>query len=225
MITLTVVGTGSSGNCYLLKNDNGKVLVLDAGLPIAEVKRMLNFNISCIEGVIVSHAHMDHSKAVKDFEMAGIPVIKPYEMDISQLHKNVGDFFISAFKVPHDDINCFGFLIYSGNEKIIYATDFEYIKYIFNSCRVNHFIVECNYQDKYVDLDAANTSHKLKGHCSYNTCKEFLRVNQTGNMKNVIFVHMGGATCDINECCEDLQATLGDAVKVDYARKGETYQL
>ena len=38
------LGSGSSGNCYLLTADNGETLLLDAGLPIMDIKRGLNWN-------------------------------------------------------------------------------------------------------------------------------------------------------------------------------------
>ena len=42
---LKCLGSGSSGNCYLLTADNGETLLLDAGLPIMDIKRGLNWNI------------------------------------------------------------------------------------------------------------------------------------------------------------------------------------
>lgn len=56
MNTLTVVGTGSSGNSYLLTCGN-ETLILDAGRPFKEVKIALGFNIRQIVGVVVTHEH------------------------------------------------------------------------------------------------------------------------------------------------------------------------
>lgn len=36
---LTCLASGSSGNCYVLKDDKGKMLLLDAGIPIMKIKR------------------------------------------------------------------------------------------------------------------------------------------------------------------------------------------
>lgn len=47
---LKCLGSGSSGNCYLLTADNGETLLLDAGLPIMDIKRGLNWNIKCVGG-------------------------------------------------------------------------------------------------------------------------------------------------------------------------------
>ena len=55
---LKCIGTGSSGNCYLLISDNGETLILDCGIPIKEIKKGLDWNIRGIRGMIISHAHL-----------------------------------------------------------------------------------------------------------------------------------------------------------------------
>ena len=57
-MTLKCIGTGSSGNCYLLISDNGETLILDCGIPIKEIKKGLDWNIRGIRGMIISHAHL-----------------------------------------------------------------------------------------------------------------------------------------------------------------------
>lgn len=65
---LKCLGSGSSGNCYLLTADNGETLLLDAGLPIMDIKRGLNWDVKCVVGAICTHAHKDHSLSVSDLE-------------------------------------------------------------------------------------------------------------------------------------------------------------
>ena len=77
-MVLKVLGSGSSGNCYILESDT-EALIIEAGVPLKEVKVSLGFNIRKIVGVVVSHSHGDHAKYVSEYEKAGIPVYKPYE--------------------------------------------------------------------------------------------------------------------------------------------------
>ena len=56
METLKVVGTGSTGNCYLL-DCNGDKLLLDAGVPLTAIKKGIDWDIRGIKGVVISHAH------------------------------------------------------------------------------------------------------------------------------------------------------------------------
>lgn len=53
---LTVLGSGSSGNCYLVECDN-EILILDCGISLKEVKKTLNFDLSKIVGCVISHSH------------------------------------------------------------------------------------------------------------------------------------------------------------------------
>ena len=55
-MTLTCIGSGSSGNCYILKSNNEKI-ILDCGLPIKVIKQGLDFDLGGIQGVLISHAH------------------------------------------------------------------------------------------------------------------------------------------------------------------------
>ena len=57
-MTLKCIGSGSSGNCYLLISDNWETLILDCGIPIKEIKKGLDWNIRGIKGVIISHTHL-----------------------------------------------------------------------------------------------------------------------------------------------------------------------
>lgn len=56
MATLKVVGSGSSGNCYLLQTEK-ETLILELGCKWSEVLEMLDYKIEKVLGVLVSHAH------------------------------------------------------------------------------------------------------------------------------------------------------------------------
>lgn len=55
---LGTIGTGSSGNAYYTKADNGEILLLDAGLPIDVIKRGINYEVGSVVGCIVTHKHL-----------------------------------------------------------------------------------------------------------------------------------------------------------------------
>ena len=56
MFVLKVLGSGSSGNGYLLTNGK-ETLILETGVKFIECKKALNFDLSSIVGAIVSHEH------------------------------------------------------------------------------------------------------------------------------------------------------------------------
>lgn len=223
-MTLKCLGTGSQqGNCYLL--DNGKeVLILDCGIEIQKIKKGLNFDISRIVGVCVTHYHLDHAKAVKEFEDMGIAVFKPYESDMKRQVRTYGSFVIKSFDLPHNGTENRGFLIETDGQKILYLTDFEYCPYIFKKQEVNHILIECNYQQELVERDLPNFEHKIRGHCSLETCKNFIQANKTNAIRTVILCHLGAETAIAEECIAEVQKVAGNA-NVSVAVAGNSYEL
>lgn len=57
MLTLKCLGSGSSGNCYLLSTET-ETLILDCGIPIKEIKKGLKFDLRRVSGVVVTHSHL-----------------------------------------------------------------------------------------------------------------------------------------------------------------------
>lgn len=54
---LKVLGSGSSGNCYILHNEE-EALIIDAGVHFNQVKEYLDFDLKKIKGLLVSHQHL-----------------------------------------------------------------------------------------------------------------------------------------------------------------------
>lgn len=190
---LICLDSGSSGNCYLLENDT-ECLVIEAGVPFKEVKKALNFNISKIVGVVVSHSHGDHAGRVHEYEKAGIPVFKPYESDSLRQVRTLGNFTVKSFDLVHD-VSCCGFLvIHPDIGRLLYASDTEYIKYRFE--RLNHILVEANYSADLIDPDAVNRNHVLTGHLELQTTLDFLQANNNPELRNVVLCHLSGNNAD-----------------------------
>ena len=222
---LKTIATGSSGNCYLLSADNGETLILDAGIGLKEIKRGLDYDLKRILGVLVTHSHLDHAKSVSDFERMGISVFKPYdETKACPLKIKYGNFDIQAFKLPHNGTPNYGYYIKVDGQRILYLTDFEYCPYVFAKQKINHFLIECNYQQELVDRDLPNYEHKIRGHCSLDTCKEFIKVNATDSLQTVILCHLGQETAEPEECVAEVQKIVPSA-NVDVARAGLEVEL
>lgn len=217
---LRCLGSGSSGNCYILENDS-EALVIEAGIPFMAVKKALGFNISKIVGVVVSHSHGDHAKHVGEYEKSGISVFRPYESDMERQVRTYGEFVIKSFSLVHD-VPCCGFLIeHPETGKVLYASDTEYIKYRFRN--LNHILMECNYSRDLIPEDAVNRSHVMTGHMELRTMLEFLRANNSPNLQNVVLLHMSA----INSDPEEFVAEAGKVVQcpVWAAEKGMKIDL
>lgn len=225
MLTVKVLASGSKGNCYLLTYNN-QTLILDCGIGIKEIKKGLDFDVSKVVGVIVSHEHKDHSLSMEDMRNMGIPIFAPYKLgSVKKSHIRMGNFDITTFDLPHDGVWNNGFLIKVGSQKILYMTDFEYCEYVFKKQKVNHILIECNYQSKYVERELVNYEHKVRGHCELNTCRDFIKANATDGLRSVLLLHMGMETCDFEECVTEIEKAVKSDVYVDYARKGLEMEL
>lgn len=233
---LKCIATGSSGNCYTLTSDNGETLILDCGIPIKEIKKGLNWNIRNVVGCIVSHAHFDHSKSVKDLCDMGIPVCKPYEtLLISQFLAN-SYFTVRTFDLTTLDgrwthtnsdgseCPCYGFLItHPEMGKMLYITDTELIKWRFKE--INHILLGTNYDKDLVNVDnQSKANHVFRGHLSIDTACEFVKSNNSNDLQNVIMCHLSSENADKDLFIEKMKKVARNA-NVDVAEPGKELLL
>ena len=160
----------------------------------------------------------------------GFDVWQPYLDENKIQRRYFGGFMVRSFDVPHDNVPCVGYLIECPNgERLLYATDCEYIKYSFKKMSLHHILVECNYQQELVNRDLPNYEHKIRGHCSLDTCKEFIKVNATDSLQTVILCHLGQETAEPEECVAEVQKIVPGAnvyvaergLEVELRKKGE----
>jgi len=222
---LTVLNSGSDGNGYLL-DCQGEILIIECGVPVMEVKKALNFDLSRLVGCYITHGHTDHAKYRRDYELLGVDMFTPYDTETIRQNFKCGGFDLQAFRLPHGDIFSYGVLIrHVSGDTTLFMTDFEYTEYLFKACKVNHYLIECNYQPQYVDIDAPNKEHKLRGHCSIDTCRKFLIANHNDYMKDVLLIHLGKDSTNPRECIDVIKRSLGEYVNVDYARPNTVYNM
>ena len=171
----------------------------------------------------------DHSKSADDFKKMGFNVWQPYLNEKTYQRKQLGKFNIQCFDLPHNETPNRGFLIEVDEQKMLYMTDFEYCPFKFTTQKINHILIECNYQQELVDRDLPNYEHKIRGHCSLTTCKEFIKVNATDGLQTVILCHLGKETAEPEECVNEVQKIVPQAnvcvaergLEVELRKKGE----
>ena len=218
---LYTVGTGSLGNCYLLKRENNKIIALDCGCKWRDVLIGCNFRPLDIDLALVTHSHSDHSRYVGDFEGSGIEVINTTNTFPKKILQK-GEYKIVPFEVPHDVKN-YGYLIRVDGRTIVYMTDFGYCRWTFKSWNVDTFIIACNY-NVMPDAEEANYAHVVLGHSSLETVKDILEVNKSDSLKNVVLCHTS-SSADTELMISEIQEVVGDGVKVTVAKKKGIIEL
>lgn len=218
---LITVGTGSTGNCYLVQQKNDRFIALDAGVTWRKVMIATKFRPSAIDFCLVTHDHSDHDGYVRDFIKNGISVYGTDRIETKKPYK-FKDATVIAFEVPHDT-DCYGYLIKVDGRYICYITDFGYCKYTFKSFGVSTWLIACNHVLP-PDRSEAKYGHVVMGHSSLDTVKDILRANQCKEMKNVILCHYSEGE-DTDFMLTEVRRVVGDGVNVFLAKKGEVIDL
>lgn len=238
---LKVLGSSSSGNCYILETPTGSLL-LDCGISFAEIKKGLGFNLSPIKGVLLTHLHQDHSKGIKDAIRAGLDVFSSSgtinELGLSnRAYKvfngrqfEIGDFTILPFDTQHDCIEPFGYLIQykPTGEKLLFATDTYYIKYQFTG--LHYIIVECNYCPDILksNVEAGKVPESLKNrllssHFSLDNVKEFLKANALAHCRKIVLIHLSDGNSDERRMLAEIKELTG--IDTEVAEAGKNIEL
>lgn len=241
-MNLKVLGSSSSGNCYLIEVNNEK-LILDAGVNFKIVQKELNFNFNGIEGVLVTHEHMDHLKYASNFALYGINIYASagtfkkqnlvghrFKIIKALQQFEVGNFIILPFDTQHDAAEPLGFLIQYKltGEKLIYATDTYYIKYKFN--KLNYLLLECNYNKKIAKENAKNGvinktrySRLLESHFSLENVIKFLKSNDLSYAKNIVLCHLSDTNSNQDIMLNEVYAAT--KIKTAVAKPGLNLEL
>lgn len=211
---LKILGSSSRGNCYLLENNQERLLI-ECGFSYKKIQEFLGHDIKNILGCLVTHEHGDHCKSVKDLMKNGIDIYmspgtaRYLKLEHYRLHEvipgeqfKIGGFTILPFRTEHDVTQPIGFLIHHKDiGKLLFATDTYYLKYKFKG--LNHILIECNYDEDILQENVSSgivqkfrKDRVLKSHFSLSNLKEFLSSNDLSNVENIVLLHISGENGD-----------------------------
>ena len=214
------LASGSSGNCFYLGNHKQGILI-DAGISARTIQkhlRSMGLDYANIMGVLITHDHADHIRAVGTLgERVHLPIFasrliheginRNYgvqeKLRTSQRYYNVGEEWelmgmkINTFVVSHDSTQCVGYVIDYQEQRFMIATDCgepnaemeAYIK------TANHIVIEANHDEQMLLNGPYPTYLKQrilspKGHQSNGTCGKLLADNYHEQMRNVFLCHL-----------------------------------
>ena len=143
---LTILGSGSSGNCAYIETDEVRVLV-DAGFSPRQIRQRLatiGRTPESLTAIFVTHEHSDHIRGLGGIgEKLGIPVycnratkdeiwrLLNLRLDVRVFSTGdtveVGDISVETFPVPHDAQDPVGFLLRTHGGSIAFVTDLGHV--------------------------------------------------------------------------------------------------
>lgn len=221
--------SGSSGNMYTL-TDGKTTIMIEAGINIQNIKVALDFKVSQIEGLLLSHSHGDHSKSIKDMLKMGVDCYMPHEtadeLDLNHHRvkrlkaKNtfkIGTLTILPFEAEHD-VTTYGYLIMNElKERFLFITDSFYCKYKFKN--LSHIAIECNYSmDILLENIQSGRVHKamknrlIRSHFSLENVKEFLKANDLSKVEEIHLMHLSNTNSDEKRFKREIQELTGKVV-------------
>lgn len=237
---LIVIGSSSVGNAYAL--DSGtEILLLEAGIKMADVKKSIGFRLQDVVGCAISHSHGDHAKYAAEYAKFGVRVFCnedvaarksfPYgTCNVMQAGKtySAGSFRIVPFTNFHD-VPIFGYLIQHPDMGImLFSTDSYKIGQ--NMTGIDHWLIEANYSDEILkdnvwrgEVDKAQADRIMLSHMSFNYALQYLRDCRADKSATITLCHLSDRNSDPTQFRQTVTAAFGTPCYV--AKKGLTVEL
>jgi phosphoribosyl 1,2-cyclic phosphodiesterase len=231
-VQLTIIGSSSKGNGYILQNDT-EALILELGVNFSLIKQVVDFNLDKIVGAFVTHEHGDHSKFIRPALKDGIDIymsngtkealkLNHHRIKIiSHMKKvKVGGFTVIAFDANHDCAEPLAFIIsHEETGRICFITDSMFIDYTFPG--INHFLVEANYCEDIIKQNVIEGKlhpklmhRSLNIHMSIQTCRNLILANDLSKVNNIILLHLSDKNSDADRFLKDMQTATGKKVTI-----------
>lgn len=240
-MTLTVLGSGSTGNGYVLQNEH-EALVLECGMPRQDCLAALGYNVKKVRGCLVTHEHGDHAGFIEDYmEMmqcyasAGtanaIKYRKQRRPDVLEVLRTVrlGGFSVRPIPAEHDAAEPFAYIIdHEEMGRLLFATDTYYIRYTIPN--MTHLMIECNYSLPILNANIAAglvpealKTRTLDSHMSLEHLKEMLSANDLTKVVNIVLIHLSGRNSQREAFVREIREHTGKYTTA--AEKGLTIEL
>ena len=216
-VKLTILGSGSSGNCAYLETGETRVLV-DAGFSPRQIRQRLA-TISRVPenltAILVTHEHSDHVQGLTGIaSKLKIPIYcnratkEAFEFQLQTKFNcnlfntgasfEIGDVLVDTFTIPHDAQDPVGFLLRTAAGNIGFVTDLGHMtKLVIERVRpANVLVLESNHDVKMLQ-DCPRRSWSLKqrilgrhGHLSNEAAAEAAAEIMSAELKYLYLAHL-----------------------------------
>lgn len=175
MFNVTILGSGSAGNCALVRTDRCRLLV-DGGLSARQIAvRLANAGVeaSALDGILITHEHSDHIGGLdvlcKKFQLPVYcnsltseamsrlsgAVKKDLRLFSTGSDFSIKDIHIQTFPIPHDAVEPVGFVLHNDGASLGFLTDLGHAtKLVYERVRrVHTLIIETNHDEAMLQKD------------------------------------------------------------------------
>jgi len=171
---LTILGSGSAGNCAYVETADTRILV-DAGLSGRQIRQRLatiGRAPESLQGILITHEHSDHiaglvglaarldlpiycNRLTKEAIEAQLQITINAQIFNTGASFEIGDVGVDTFSIPHDAYDPVGFLLHTPDGRIGFLTDLGHAtKLVIERIRAaNILLLEANHDVKMLQND------------------------------------------------------------------------
>ena len=219
MVRLTVLGSGSSGNCAVVSTGR-TTLLIDAGLSAKQICLRLEtagINPASLDGILLTHEHQDHTAGLE--VLSGRLSVPLYCTALTQEHLlgslkfrgqpqwrlmqtgssfEVQDLVIESFPVPHDAVDPVGFVIADADSRLGVLSDVGFVTNLIRD-RLrgsDSLFVEANYDTQLLEADTKRpwaTKQRIMsrhGHLSNDQTAELVESLAHPGLHHIVLGHL-----------------------------------
>ncbi len=214
------VASSSKGNCTYIASDSAKIII-DCGITAKKLCESLNqhdIDIKEINGVFVTHEHIDHIKGIgvlsRKYRIPIYATIKTWdaikrcstigdidERLINYVYKEescvIDDIVIKPFAISHDAIDPVGYNVYINDKKVSVCTDLGVVTEGLNEklSNSNILLIESNHDIRMVETGSYPFQLKRRilghrGHLSNASCAELLLSLESKEIEHIYLGHL-----------------------------------
>jgi len=235
-MNFTPIASSSKGNAYLLESEGVEPLLIEAGIPIKQLREKLHFGLSGLAGCLVSHEHGDHSRAVKDLLKTGVDCYMSTgtakSLGVENHHRTnifkssysmeqIGSWGVFTFPLEHDAAEPTGFFIACKNDddRCLFVPDTGFLKNRFNGITI--LCIECNNIEGLLSKNIieghipAVVGHRVRrSHMSLERVVTMLKANDLSLCRQIYLLHLSDTNSSEKIMRKKVQEATGVPVSI-----------
>lgn len=231
-MNITTLGSGSSGNGYVIQNEH-EALIIECGMPYKDAVKALKNDVSKVAGCLVTHSHGDHAGFIQQYAKAFNVYATQGTLEERRIKPNtfhycaipllrefkVGNFVVKAFDTEHDTAEPCGFIVcHEKMGTMLFLTDTHHVRYRFDF-PINYIFIECNHTNELVDKSVKNriiprsVGVRAKAtHMSLERCINCLKACDTSQTKAIVLIHISANNGNAQVFREQVEREMGKPV-------------
>jgi len=240
MLSLSILGSGSSGNCAVIRTERTRLL-LDAGLSARQIALRLErvgLKPEDLDGILLTHEHGDHTQGLEILcRKHSLPVFatpltqeslaqsaftkaKPrWRLMASGAAFDFQDLRIECFSVPHDAVDPVGFIIADTESRLGVLSDVGFVTNLIRErLRGTHTLfIEANYDAPMLEADTKRpwaTKQRISGrhgHLSNEQAAELVQAVAHDGLHHVMLGHLSDDCNDPDVARKKIYSALHEA--------------